>query len=772
MLWTMIKSRLRAFFRPRQPRGKALFWVALLSLLVGLIEFGEPLDVALRMQRANMFNEKASGKIVLVAVDQKSISEMGAWPWSRSNFAKTIEAVDRAGAEKIIVDHEFILKADAAEEAKLTNIARRVRNRIAIAHVQPDAESQNVKDRGTVNPELLRVVDQVSIDVWKEFLGFVWKLPYSIKSDGVVRPSLASALASRSGNDGEFFRIDYRIDPGSIPVYSAVDVVNGRIPNSALSGKRVVIASTVRNTNIFLDMPGSSGIPAVYVMIMGAETLMKGTPKYLSWPPLFLLALAVAYWALKTRKAKTRIYVSVAGLVGVIVIPFLTESFLIFLDVAPAIVLLTGSLIANTWSNFVKGRSHTNLVTGLPNFGALKERPKSQSNLVVAMIRNLPQIQLALSDNLQHAFMQRLVDRLSAINGGEKIYHTADGTFAWFADDSAENPLGHQMDGLYRVFQTPLSVNDQKIDINLSLGVDMRVDESIARRFDGAHIAAIESGENGARWLSFREDQHEDMTWRVTVLGELEQAISNGEIWVAYQPKVDANSLETSGAEALVRWTHPTKGDIRPDAFIPYAEENGRMSNLTAFVLEQALHDAASIKLEDGPLPIAVNMSARSLEDDQVVSLVSQLLDKYNFPADRLTLELTESAAIRDGRVSEELFNTLKGLGVRISIDDYGTGFSTLGYMKHIPSSEIKIDRSFVAALEKSHSDRLLVGSTIELAHSLGRTVVAEGVETEEAAEILRSLGCDNLQGYLTGAPCAIETFKSRYLSHQLQLAA
>jgi diguanylate cyclase len=152
--------------------------------------------------------------------------------------------------------------------------------------------------------------------------------------------------------------------------------------------------------------------------------------------------------------------------------------------------------------------------------------------------------------------------------------------------------------------------------------------------------------------------------------------------------------------------------------------------------------------------------------------LVHALLEKYNFPADRLTLELTESAAIRDGLVSETLFKTLKSLGVRISIDDYGTGFSTLGYMKHIPSEEIKIDRSFVAALEKSHSDRLLVGSTIELAHSLGRKVVAEGVENELTAQLLQSLGCNALQGYLTGAPCEFSAFKSRYLGSQFRIAA
>jgi EAL domain-containing protein (putative c-di-GMP-specific phosphodiesterase class I) len=244
-----------------------------------------------------------------------------------------------------------------------------------------------------------------------------------------------------------------------------------------------------------------------------------------------------------------------------------------------------------------------------------------------------------------------------------------------------------------------------------------------------------------------------DANWRLSLLSQLDQAIENGEVWVAFQPQLDLKSGRLRGAEALARWTHPEKGPISPQEFVSAAEQGGRIEKLTMFVLDQAIAAAVRFNREGAPFDIAVNLSARMLTMKSLPIEVRAVLARHGLDPARLTLELTETAALaRDGSDLAPLI-ALRELGVRLSIDDYGTGLSTLDYLKKVPASEIKIDQSFIKAMPDHRSDLVMVQSTIALAHSLDRTVVAEGVETQELLDMLRALGCDAAQGYLIGRP-------------------
>jgi len=202
-----------------------------------------------------------------------------------------------------------------------------------------------------------------------------------------------------------------------------------------------------------------------------------------------------------------------------------------------------------------------------------------------------------------------------------------------------------------------------------------------------------------------------------------------------------------------VRWTHPEKGPISPVEFILAAEQSDRIEKLTNFVLDGAIAAAARVNKDGAPFHVSVNLSARLIDHPGLTANVTELLKRHGLAPNRLTLEITETAALSTTGLSLEPLLELRYLGVDISIDDYGTGLSTLDYLKKIPATEIKIDKSFVQAIDKSHSDRLLVNSTIQLAHSLGQKVVAEGVEDSATLEALERMGCDLVQGYLIGRP-------------------
>jgi EAL domain-containing protein (putative c-di-GMP-specific phosphodiesterase class I) len=256
------------------------------------------------------------------------------------------------------------------------------------------------------------------------------------------------------------------------------------------------------------------------------------------------------------------------------------------------------------------------------------------------------------------------------------------------------------------------------------------------------------------------------------MLSQLDEAIDRGEVWVAYQPKLDLATRQIVGAEALARWTHPEKGPIAASEFVAAAEQNNRIGKLTDFVLEKAVAAAAQINKRGVDFEIAVNLSARLLSDKGFTLRLAALLARHGLAAEQLTLELTETAALTGSGEGIDMISRLRDLGVKIAIDDYGTGLSTLDYLKKIPANEIKIDQSFVKGMVENRSDRLMVQSTIGLAHSLGRKVVAEGVEHRDILDLLVGMGCDIAQGFAIGRPMSLDSLTKRLSSDRRRTAA
>ena len=299
------------------------------------------------------------------------------------------------------------------------------------------------------------------------------------------------------------------------------------------------------------------------------------------------------------------------------------------------------------------------------------------------------------------------------------------------------------------------------IDLSISFGVEIGSSRSLTNRLASALVAADEAAHDGLKWKYHDPEALEDASWKLSMLSQLDSAVDKGEVWVAYQPKLDLKSRRIVGAEALARWTHPEKGPIAASEFIAAAEQNDRIGKLTDFILEQAIIAAADVNRKQ-KFGIAVNLSARLLSDKGLVLRLRAMLARHKLPPEALTLELTETAELGSSGPALDMLTALRDLGVTVSIDDYGTGLSTLEYLKKIPASEIKIDQSFVKSMLENRSDLVMVQSTIALAHSLGRKVVAEGVEHQAVLDALIDMGCDVAQGYVIGRPMSIDSLTKR----------
>lgn len=300
-----------------------------------------------------------------------------------------------------------------------------------------------------------------------------------------------------------------------------------------------------------------------------------------------------------------------------------------------------------------------------------------------------------------------------------------------------------------------LRLAEVSADIRVTIGIARAPDHgsdsaTLLRRAEMA-MAAAKGGSSGIGEWNSEYERHGSR--RLHLLTGLRSALGDGSLQVEYQPKLRLGSGEVTGFEALVRWTHPELGPVSPNEFVPLAEATGLVSALTSTVLRQSLaacrtwHDAGK------PVGVAVNVSARSLDDNVLVGQVAAMLTASGLDPRWLTLEITESSVMEDQSRSLDVLRDLRGLGVRLSIDDFGTGYSSLHQLRGLPVNEVKIDRSFIETVDKDEADRAVVRAVVELCDSLGLVTVAEGVEKAAQAYALDTLGVDQVQGYFHGRP-------------------
>jgi diguanylate cyclase (GGDEF)-like protein len=313
------------------------------------------------------------------------------------------------------------------------------------------------------------------------------------------------------------------------------------------------------------------------------------------------------------------------------------------------------------------------------------------------------------------------------------------------------------------LLEQPIAVGQQALDVGASIGVagfPMHGEdaETLLRHADAAMYAAKRASIGVAVYDPHMHERREE---ELSLLSELRQAIDWGQLRLVYQPKVDLSRGEVTGAEALVRWQHPTRGAMPPDRFIPFAEQTGFIRTITSWVIDAAARQAAAWRAAGRPLKVSVNISVHDLQNPDLVEVLAAALERHRLPAEHLCLEITESGVMRDAARAIEMLKRVDAVGVGCSIDDFGTGYSSLAYIKQLKVDELKIDRSFIRTLVSDPKDRAIVLSTIDLAHNLGLVVVAEGVEDAPSAQLLRELGCDQMQGYHVSPPLDAAAFET-----------
>ena len=360
--------------------------------------------------------------------------------------------------------------------------------------------------------------------------------------------------------------------------------------------------------------------------------------------------------------------------------------------------------------------------------------------------------------------LQGVADRLKQemVRGGDMVARLSGDEFAVLLPDGDATLAMSVAQRIARAFEQPLTLAEHKVDMGAGIGMacwPLHAGDATTL-MSRAEVAMYAAKQRGTGPLIYDAGFDGASAETLSLLSDLRRAVDQGELRLYLQPKVALENARVVGAEALVRWQHPQRGLVPPMQFIPFAEQTGFIRVLTMWVFETAAKMWLDLHADGLGLRLSINLSTRDLLDQDLPEKFDALLVKHRVPAEAFCLEITESAIMDDPQRALGTLDRLSAMGFKLSIDDFGTGYSSLAYLKRLPVDELKIDKSFVMSMETDLDDAKIVRSTIDLAHNLGLSVVAEGVENAKAWELLRELRCDHAQGYHMGKPMPGSEFR------------
>lgn len=749
--------------RPLHRLGLALAVVILTSMLMATNLFG-PFEDRLTDLRANWIERSPTGQIAIVEIDAGSLAELPTWPWSRQYHARLISNAHAAGAEMIAFDVDFSALSEPAHDRAFAE-ALRIAEPVILPIYEQRASSQSATEAViTSKPaDLFNAAWTGGVNIFPDRDGIVREYAAATMIRNRIQPSIATMIAQNTQMGDQSFQPDWGIKAENIPRISYVDLMEGRVPESAIAGKRLLIGATAIELGDRYVVPRYGILPGVLIQAMAAESLLQNRAILRTGIVPTLLGVAIVALLLgapKFRRFPVSFGLTSVGIIATLIAlpailqawwPVSMESVAMIFAAVTCIAIRTGAEVRRR----VALKSMYDNETGLPNRLVLQTKldQLGQGAIVaVAAIERYEIIRDTIGSKGVAEIVTKTAKRISGLEIGP-VFRIAPDMLAWIYVDDADAEIDAKINAMNDAFRAPLSLLDEDVDIGLSIGLDRKAGTSVAVLPIEHAIAAVGAAREAGEIYSWYGGINPDARRKLSLMGEMRQGMVRGDLTLAYQPKLNLRNGRIADAEALLRWHHPVDGMIPPDMFIPLAESTGVVRELTEFALHSAVLDSARLKAKGIEMRVAVNLSAKDIVSPYFVKMVLQMLEKHNVEPSKLTLEITEGAIISSPEAAIETLIQLRAAGLRLSIDDYGTGQSTLSYLKQLPVHELKIDKSFVTSLCHSRNDAIMVRSTIEMAHELGLEVVAEGIEDEPTMQLLAEMGCDYLQGYLIGKP-------------------
>lgn len=757
-----LRASLASFWKSR--RFRIAFYAILTGVVSGSLNLLLPAEDAIIDVRSLIRRQPAPRDIVVVAIDDKTLAALGTADVSRSDDATLVRNLMKAGARRIYFDRRYQFPKRPQDDAEFQDALRAHKGSVFLA-IGPGDDDPIFGPLSILPGKAFRDnAELVGIAQLSHPLGLMVSAPLKWPTTAGVVPSMGASIAGRdngarppftmpftTGMPPGFFRSDLSYDEKSIPRISYIDVTRGKLVPATIAGNTVVVGVTSDVAKDRIELPFHGLVPGVYGHVLAAHTFRKPLLMQLGWLPAMILVSIVIISGMGRGRSFDRY--RVAGLTSFLAAgPLLLDGYGIEVEVMPAILTAGVAIIRARALDRMETASEVNVASGLPSLQSLRAAGSTQqASLIALKVRNYSAIVGSFDSSVEVVVASEIVRRIRISEATATVYHEGD-RFLWLS--RLENPvdLFEHLEGLHRLVQNGLSIEGREIDLSFNCGVEIEFGTPIARRMANA-LQAAEQAVREDELVCVYDPTSNEIQWEISLLSALDRAIDRGEVWVAYQPKMDLRSGAMKGAEALARWTHPERGPISPDKFIRIAEEYHRIERITQFVLDDAVRTAARAREFAPGFTVSVNISAQLLRYPGLPKMIFDALEAQGMGPDCLILEITETDRLDRSSKTFEMMTRLVESGLELSIDDFGTGNATIDYLRYLPAKEVKIDKVFVGDMTSDLQDRLLVQSIIEMAHSLGRRVVAEGVENKDIMMILERLGCDQVQGYHISRP-------------------
>ena len=726
-----------------------------------------PVEDVLTAKRAEILSRQATGQTAIVEIDARSLAELRSWPWPRSYHAQVVRQLHRSGASVIAFDVDFSARSESGDKDLGAAISE-------AGHVILPTFEQRASGRLSDNRILTSRPDDAFSDAWvggvnifPDSDGVVRDYPAATRIAGAIQPSIATLVAENDALGDRSFQPDWAIETVSIPRFSFADVMKGRVPAEKLAGKRMLIGATAIELGDRYAVPRYGAIPGVVIQALAAESLLQNRAVERTGFLVTLLGILLVAFLLAPRPVQRPArYIALSGgvLIAIVCGPVLIQSQTpVAVDSAP---WLFAWALAIAVQSSVEARRRLRLramfdaESGLPNRSVLENSLGSAQDspiLVAAAIERFEFIRNGIGIAATNETIRAAADKIGEFVGSP-VYRIAPDILAW-AHPSSDEAVQAMLRRVQTAFREPVQSRAGPVDVTFTLGLERDTTSSAAVLRIERSLSAISNARSEGKALAWHREADPQIRRQLSMMSDLRHAMEKGRLQLYYQPKMSLATGRIGDAEALIRWRDADGKFVSPDEFIPLAEATGVIREVTQFALCTAIADLQRWAREGLALRLAVNVSALDLATSDFVESIERSLQKFNVPASQLTLEVTESALIRSPAEAIATLKALREKGIRLAVDDYGTGQSALSYLKHLPVHELKIDRSFVTSLADNESDAILVRSTINLAHELGLQVVAEGIEDEATLEMLKELRCDYAQGYFISKPISSTDF-------------
>jgi EAL domain-containing protein (putative c-di-GMP-specific phosphodiesterase class I) len=738
-------------------------WLALLiGAVLWALGLSEPFAHAYWNAAYKNYHENAPDSIVVVSADD--INDFGA-----QGQARMFDQISRARPARLFIDMKLQSGPTPRDAATI---------RSAIARLRPDtafvirSKKLDRFDRDAFDfpdPDLIGR-HQIVLSAWTvNTLYYAESSPSTITIDGVRDPALSVALSELDTPPHKAIYPDFAIVPSTIHTVSARGLLRGTVNLGQLTGKQVIIVGQGQGT--VAGYFGHRLANPVAFDVAGAVELHKPFPFNILPVPFWVLTgllLALAR-RMTARRDRNIVYGALVAAVLVGPVALRTLGIVAYPDAAITTILAYGAI--RLWQKRTRKIQHTS-ASGLPNMLALSNSVLPVGcDVVVATIARYEEILATLPRDLHGECARQIARRIAVACGSTEIFHSDGGHFAWTEEARPLDMQLSHLEGLRALFAAPLQVGPHTFDTNIHFGLDRNEGVETATRVNSALASANEALANGRAIDLFEAHRLAEAPWELSLHARIDEGLRNGDIWLAFQAQWDIATNRICGAEALIRWNHPTRGAIAPNAFILQAERAGRIDALTYWVLDQAISAALAINAKGDPFQMSVNLSGQMVDKPDLVKTFGNIVARRGINPRLITVEVTETSSVGNRPAAVQNLGRLRQMGFRLSIDDFGTGEASLAYLADLPSDELKLDRRFVSRIVSSDRDRAIVASTIGLAHALGQTVVAEGIEDAATLAMLRDMGCDHAQGFYLGRPQPFGLFEREYdASHQREV--